>query len=551
MTEGKRRVVLIGGALAAVAIIVAGVLVLWPSSSEGNPGQANGTAAPAAPTTANKGPSTGQVLDSFLKALGSGDAATAAALADNPAATQEAITALHKNIPPGALAYTRATSASPAQGAKTVTAPVDAKLTVASANTWKTSVELAEVDSKWIVKWAQTVIHPKLQSGQTIAVVGKVGETGKPAVLGGDGQPIALWEGTTAKPTDPKISPLLMSTLVGGASGGGTTDTRYVAIVDAAGKEVGSDPLFGTKPTESANEAVKSTLNGKISVAAQNAVDKVSQPTMLVAIRSNGEILAVAQNAAAGSALTALNGLYQPGSSFKIVTAAAAIQQQGLTPESAVECPGEASISGRKIKNAGFDVPGANLRKAFARSCNTTFGQIASQLPADGLSKAASQFGLNADYDMPGFKTELGKVEAAGSAVQRVEDSIGQGKVQASPLGMAVVAATVAAKKPVVPTLRKDAQTQVLTGYQAPPAAVLGQVQSMMGDVVTSGTATELKRFKGVHGKTGTAETESQGDNAHGWFVGVRGDVAFAVLVKDGKTSAQAVSVTAAFLSGF
>lgn len=72
----------------------------------------------------------------------------------------------------------------------------------------------------------------------------------------------------------------------------------------------------------------------------------------------------------------------------------------------------------------------------------------------------------------------------------------------------------------------------------------------MMREVVTGGTATALARFN-VSGKTGTAETENQGDNAHGWFVGYRGDVAFAVLVVDAKKSAVAVNVAAAFLSGF
>jgi cell division protein FtsI/penicillin-binding protein 2 len=141
-------------------------------------------------------------------------------------------------------------------------------------------------------------------------------------------------------------------------------------------------------------------------------------------------------------------------------------------------------------------------------------------------------------------------VEDAGSSVQRVEDSIGQGNIKVSPLGMALVAATVVAKKPVTPQLRADQKTQVGVGYSAPPAAVLGQIQTMMREVVTSGTAAALARFNAA-GKTGTAETESQGDNAHGWFVGYRGDVAFAVLVVDGKGSGVAVNTAAAFLSGF
>jgi cell division protein FtsI/penicillin-binding protein 2 len=395
------------------------------------------------------------------------------------------------------------------------------------------------------------VIHPKLAEGQSIAVLGQVvGQTGKPAVLGEDGKPIMTWQGATAVATDPKISPLLLKTLVGGGGAPGDTDSRHISIIDAAGKEVGA-PLLGTAATPASTEPIKSTVNPKIAISAQNAVAKETQETMIVAIRpSTGGILAVAQNDAAGSAPSALHGLYPPGSSFKIITAAAAIQQ-GMSLDSEVQCPGQATVGGRSLKNSGsFDLGTTKLRNAFAKSCNTTFGEIASKLPADGLKKAASQFGLNADYTIPGISTELGKVDDAGSSVQRVEDSIGQGNIKASPLGMAMVAATVVARKPVTPQLRDDEKTQVTAGYSAPPAAVLSQLQTMMREVVTTGTATALAKFNAA-GKTGTAETENQGDNAHGWFVGYRGDVAFAVLVVDGKGSGVAVNTAAAFLSGF
>jgi beta-lactamase class D len=543
VTKSGRRLVLIIGALAVVVITLAGALLLWPDDEK--PADATQTPKPTA------GPSPGQVLDNFLKAAGAGSAVQAAAMTDNPAAAEAALAALAKNVPAGAMTFGRTGSAS-TKPDSSVTVPIKVKVALKNTNEWTSSVDLARTGDKWVVKWAPTVIHPKLAEGQSIAVLGQVvGQAGKPAVLGEDGKPIMTWQGATAAATDPKISPLLLKTLVGGGGAPGDSDSRHISIIDAAGKEVG-EPLFGTAATPASTEPIKSTVNPKIAIAAQNAVAKATQETMIVAIRpSTGGILAVAQNDAAGSVPKALNGQYPPGSSFKIVTAAAAIQQQGMSLDSEVRCPGQATVGGRSLKNSdSFDLGTTKLRNAFAKSCNTTFGEIASKLPADGLKKAASQFGLNADYAIPGISTELGKVEDAGSSAQRVEDSIGQGNITASPLGMAMVAATVVAKKPVTPRLRADEKTEVTAGYSAPPAAVLSQLQTMMREVVTAGTATALAKFNAA-GKTGTAETESQGDNAHGWFVGYRGDVAFAVLVVDGKSSGVAVNVAAAFLSGF
>jgi cell division protein FtsI/penicillin-binding protein 2 len=70
----------------------------------------------------------------------------------------------------------------------------------------------------------------------------------------------------------------------------------------------------------------------------------------------------------------------------------------------------------------------------------------------------------------------------------------------------------------------------------------------MMRAVVTEGSAGQLAPLGEVRGKTGTAEFTGDG-RAHGWFVGYRGDVAFAVLVVDGGASSAAVEVTGRFLS--
>ncbi|WP_312859562.1 penicillin-binding transpeptidase domain-containing protein [Pseudonocardia xinjiangensis] len=296
---------------------------------------------------------------------------------------------------------------------------------------------------------------------------------------------------------------------------------------------------------------VATGLDRAVQAAAEDAVELVPQQAMLVAVSaSTGDLLAVAQNDAAdtGGAL-ALTGRYPPGSTFKIVTAGALVAENGLTVESPVACPGATVIGGRAVPNVDrFDLGTVPLRIAFARSCNTTFARLASQLGADALPAAALRFGLGADYEVAALTTITGEVPPTADAVQRAEDGFGQGHVLATPLGMALVAATVAHGSPVVPQLLRDRPTQVLRPATGPSAAELDQLRPMMRAVVTEGTANRLAGLGEVYGKTGTAEFTG-GGRAHGWFVGYRGDVAFAVLVVDSGSSAPAVELAGRFLA--
>jgi cell division protein FtsI/penicillin-binding protein 2 len=99
-----------------------------------------------------------------------------------------------------------------------------------------------------------------------------------------------------------------------------------------------------------------------------------------------------------------------------------------------------------------------------------------------------------------------------------------------------------------VPELIRDRPTQVTVPATAPDPAVLAQLRPMMRAVVTEGTARKLAGRGEVYGKTGTAEYTDDG-RAHGWFVGYRGDLAFAVLIVDGGSSAPAVDVADRFLA--
>ncbi|MFO7191830.1 MAG: penicillin-binding transpeptidase domain-containing protein, partial [Thermocrispum agreste] len=196
-----------------------------------------------------------------------------------------------------------------------------------------------------------------------------------------------------------------------------------------------------------------------------------------------------------------------------------------------------------------FQLGTVPLAQAFAKSCNTTFARLAARLPADALTEAARDLGVGADFVIPGITTITGSVPPSGSLVQRAENGFGQGKVLASPFGMALAAATVRAGKTPVPTLVKGEKTKA-TGLGRPlrkeHAAAL---RDMMRQVVTQGTATALRGLGPVHGKTGTAQF-GDGKHSHGWFAGYRGDVAFAVLVVGGETSAPAVEISKAFLAG-
>jgi cell division protein FtsI/penicillin-binding protein 2 len=319
-----------------------------------------------------------------------------------------------------------------------------------------------------------------------------------------------------------------------------------VVVVDSTGSAVRTlveePPRSGSTVTVGMDRAVQA--------AAEDAVEPVAQQAMLVAISaSTGDLLAVAQNPAADAeGPLALNGRYPPGSTFKVVTATAAMTEDGVDATTPVACPGTTVIGERMVPNAGrFELGSVPLRTAFARSCNTTFAQLAVQLDPGALSATALQFGIGADYAIPGITTLTGSVPTATEQVLRAENGFGQGEVLASPFGVALAAAAVAHGTPVVPQLIRDRPTQVLVPATAPDPAVLEQLRSMMRAVVTEGTATQLAGSGEVFGKTGTAEYTADG-RAHGWFMGYRGDIAFAVLVVDGASAAPAVEVAERFL---
>jgi hypothetical protein len=290
--------------------------------------------------------------------------------------------------------------------------------------------------------------------------------------------------------------------------------------------------------------SISISLDRSVQNAAQHAVDAQERQSVIVVIRpSSGEILAVAQNAAADAAgPIATTGLYPPGSTLKMVTAGAALEREMAGPNTLLGCPGEVDIGHRTIRNyGGFDLGVVPMSRAFASSCNTTFAELASRMPPRGLTQAAARYGIGLDYQMDGIPTVTGSVPPTVDVAERTEDGFGQGKVLASPFGMAMVAATIAAGKTPVPRLIEGRPTTVSGDTTPITEKMLDGLRPMMRLVVTNGTGKDVADCGAVFGKTGEAEFPG---GSHSWFAGYRGDMAFAALIVGGGSSEYAVRMT-------
>jgi cell division protein FtsI/penicillin-binding protein 2 len=248
----------------------------------------------------------------------------------------------------------------------------------------------------------------------------------------------------------------------------------------------------------------------------------------------------------------ALAGQYPPGSTFKVVTTSALLAS-GLTPESATTCPKTISVGGRTFKNfEGESAMNLNLLHAFEVSCNTAFISLAGTLTSQQLISAANQFGFGTT-PQPGLPAFGGQIPVPVDEVEKVASAIGQGRVLASPVQMAGVAAAVDSGVVHAPRLVAGAPDD--TAKTTPLAAgVVAGLRTMMAAVVAGGTGTAANVAGGppVSGKTGTAEFGNANPPlTHAWFIGFRGDVAFAVIVEGGGVGgAVAGPIAAKFLRG-
>ena len=292
---------------------------------------------------------------------------------------------------------------------------------------------------------------------------------------------------------------------------------------------------------------VTTTISLPVQLAAERTLDAVALPAAIVAIDiDTGEVKAAVSRPLEGFN-RALEGRYPPGSTFKVVTAAALLDD-GLTPDTSVGCPPSTTVGGRTFSNFGEESRGTiTLEEAFAHSCNTTFIDLATALEPGRLATEAADFGFDTGYDV-GLPAFTGSFPEAADTVERAASAIGQARVLASPLHMAAVAAAAATGSWTPPSVIAGTGT-------ATPTLEPGSVDAlrlMMRSVVTEGTGTaaDLEGFD-VRGKTGTAEAGTVDEPiSHSWFIGYRDDLAFAVIVENGGTGGSvAAPLAAAFLT--
>jgi peptidoglycan glycosyltransferase len=253
--------------------------------------------------------------------------------------------------------------------------------------------------------------------------------------------------------------------------------------------------------------------------------------------------------------------LYPPGSTFKVVTAAAALSTGKWTETS--EIPGPANLDLPQttvgLPNSGGRACGpgdkVTLQDAMRISCNTAFGWLGLEMGGDTLREQAGRFGFGDQLSIP-MRVTPSKVPAELNPPQTAQAAVGQYDVRVTPLEMAMVAGGIANKgvvmKPhlVQSILASDLTTidtesqSTLTEAVSPQVAA--QLTSMMELVVSNGTGTAAQ-MSGVRvaGKTGTAQ-HAPGAAPHAWFISFapadNPSIAVAVVVEEGGTAGNEAS---------
>jgi penicillin-binding protein A len=242
----------------------------------------------------------------------------------------------------------------------------------------------------------------------------------------------------------------------------------------------------------------------------------------------------------------ATQGRYPPGSTFKVVTAAAGLDSGAITPESPIDAPGSLEVEGQPLENDfGEDFFGATLDTALTNSVNTWFGQLGQQLGEDTMFEYMDRFGFNTKpaIDLPADQLSTSGVFDEEELLTRNDPvdlarmAIGQERLLVTPLQMAEVAAAIAnggrQMKPQIWSRVVDPDGRVTkrldpAEYSQPISEeTAAELNTAMQGVVTEGTGTNAA-IPGVTvaGKTGTAETpfnESCGgglDENQAWFIG-------------------------------
>ncbi|MFD4970174.1 penicillin-binding transpeptidase domain-containing protein [Streptomyces sp. NPDC058424] len=376
-----------------------------------------------------------------------------------------------------------------------------------------------------LVDWQPSVVHPDLVKGDTLVT----GGSASPPIEAVDRNGAVL-----TKDKYPSLGPILdeLRAKYGDKAGGEPSVELSIRHEASGAAETPLITLAKGRPGK-----LHTTLSASAQAAAEQAVQRYAESSVVAVKPSTGEVLAVANHRADGFNAAFL-GRLAPGSTMKILSAATLIDNGITTAAGPAPCPNEAVWQSQTFHNLKNMPPNENatLSESFARSCNTAFVKYADEVQVDSLTREAEErFGLGRDNWKVGVPSFDGSVPASGGP-DTAANLIGQGQVQMSPLNMASVTATAMTgtfRQPVIVSTKLDGRP--LAQARGLSDGTVGQLRQMMNRTATSGTAASAMSGLGgsIGAKTGSAEVDGQA-KSNSWFTGYHNDMAAAAMTQEG-----------------
>jgi hypothetical protein len=506
LPRSRRKLAIAGGVGGGCVIVLVAVLILT-----GVFGSKPAAAPGFHPTATEPAAAARQTAEAFLAAWQSGHVRAAAGYTDHPAAAAAALTSYEHGLSVRALHLV--VQSATAKG--TVTFGVAATVGLAATKTvtasWSYTSHLVAYAKHggWWVRWNPVLVAPNLTADEKI---------GSFPVAPGASEVVDAGGNDLTSSSDPGLANIAAALQSSAPAGQGTPGIE-VELVARGDKPIASTALVLKHPVNTG--VVKTTINPTVEAAAESAVQANPESSMVVIQPSTGDILAVANND--GFNDFALTAQVAPGSTNKIITSTA-LFTTGLvsSPSQSVECPAQLVINGQTFTNdQGISEPaGTPFITDFAASCNNAFAQWYTNIGTATLAQTAQKYyGLNQTWNIGiGPGGPYYSIPATAVNGELAQELFGQGKLEASPLAMASVAATVdtgSFKQPIVVPGQPQLSATPL------PGNVQQDLWQMMRAVTQSG-GTAAGVFDGVssavYGKTGTADVSGQGQ-PNSWMV--------------------------------